>query len=192
MPLYVLGLNGVMRRTNHYENTMFQPYFITAAFGTALILIGIIAQLIQLYVSVKNRHALCDKTGDPWNGRTLEWTVSSPAPLYNFAITPTVSELDQFWVDKETPLTQDRQNPNTIHYAPIHMPKNTGAGFIIAICAGITGFALVWHMVIPGLVGFFGMLITIIHKSFDTDVDYYIDADTIKKTELAHLKESMQ
>jgi cytochrome o ubiquinol oxidase subunit 1 len=187
MPLYVLGLNGFMRRVNHYANTMFQPYLIIAAFGSFLILIGIAMQLIQIYVSIKNREKLRDHTGDPWNGRTLEWTVSSPAPVYNFAVLPTVNSLDPFWVDKEhkRPYT----HPNEMHYEPIHMPKNTPAGFIIAMFAGLAGFAIIWHMLILGVIGFLGVVITTIARTFSTDIDYYIDAETVKNTELAHFRE---
>lgn len=188
MPLYILGLNGFMRRVNHYSNTSFQPYLIVAAIGVAFIFAGLVMQLAQVIVSIKNRHALRDHTGDPWNGRTLEWATSSPAPLYNFAKLPIVNSLDAFWVKKNEPAEIDRHN---IHYQPIHMPRNTPAGFIIAIFSGVLGFALIWHMWIPGLIGFFGILITVIARTFNMDTDYYIDADTVKKTEIAHLKESI-
>ena len=191
MPLYVLGLDGFVRRTNHYANTMYQPYLIFAAIGSLLILIGIVCQAIQLIVSIKNRHALHDRTGDPWNGRTLEWSVASPAPLYNFAQLPTVNELDQFWVNKQHHLAEGHIHPKDIHYEPIHMPKNTPAGFIIALFSGLTGFALVWQMLIPGIIGLLGVISTVIARTFSNDLDYYIDAETVKKTELAHFREFM-
>lgn len=187
MPLYVLGLDGFVRRTANYSNTMYQAYFIVAAIGACFILLGIVCQIIQVLVSVLNREALRDKTGDPWNGRTLEWTMSSPAPIYNFAHLPVVNELDQFWVDKEH--RQGHSPHAAAHYEPIHMPKNTSAGFIIAIFAGLTGFALIWQMLIPGIVGILGVIATAVARTFSTDLDYYIDAETVKKTELAHLRE---
>lgn len=189
MPLYVLGLNGFMRRINHYSNTSFQPYLITAAIGAGCILIGILLQIGQLIVSIRHREALRDHTGDPWNGRTLEWSVSSPAPIYNFAHLPSVSERDQFWVDKEKHLAEGRVHPKDLHFHDIHLPKNTPAGFIIAMFAGLAGFALIWQMWIPGIVGFAGMVITMIARTFSTDTDFYLDAETVKHTELAHLKE---
>ncbi len=189
MPLYILGLNGFMRRMNHYSNQLYQPYLIVAAIGAACIFIGIVLQIIQLGVSVKNRKALRDHTGDPWNGRTLEWSVASPAPVYNFAHLPKVEELDQFWLDKERRLSEGHIHPNELHYHAIHMPKNTPAGFIIAMFVGVLGFALIWHMLIPGVIGFVGMLATWIARTFSTDIDYYVDAETVKATELAHLKE---
>lgn len=189
MPLYIIGLNGFMRRVNHYPNVMFQPYLILAAVGSAFIFIGIIMQLIQIYVSIRDRHKLRDVTGDIWHGRTLEWSVASPAPIYNFAVLPQVMALDQFWLDKEHHRAEGTVHPTRIHYQPIHMPKNTPAGFVIAMFAGILGFALIWHMWIPGIIGFLGIVVTMVGKTFFTDTDYYIDADTVKKTELAHFKE---
>ncbi len=186
MPLYILGLSGVMRRINHYSDTMYQPYFIVAAVGAAFIGVGVLFQIIQLIVSIKNRKALRDVTGDPWNGRTLEWSISSPAPLYNFAVIPTVSEIDQFWLDKEK---HNLPNIHDIHYQPIHYPKNTPIGFIASLFAGLAGFAIIWHMWIPGVVGFVGMIAVLIARTFMTDIDYYIPAETVKETELAHFKE---
>jgi cytochrome o ubiquinol oxidase subunit 1 len=189
MPLYILGMGGFMRRVNHYSDTLYQPYFIVAAMGVLLIFMGIILQFIQLAVSIKNRHALRDSTGDPWHGRTLEWSTSSPAPLYNFAVLPTVQAIDQFWLDKENQQATKPIPPKEIHYQPIHMPKNTSAGFIAALFAGVVGFAIVWHMWIPGIIGFVGAISTLIARTFLTDIDYYIPAETVKRTELAHLKE---
>jgi len=192
MPLYVMGLNGFMRRVNHYTNVMFQPYLIVAAIGASFILIGIFLLIGQLIVSIKNRQQLRDCTGDPWNARTLEWSVASPAPVYNFAHLPVVDERDAFWVHKEKTIGEGHVRPKNLHFQPIHMPKNTPAGFLIGILAGITGFALVWQMWIPGVIGFFGMIVTAIARTFDTDTNYYIDEKTVKETELAHLREMIE
>lgn len=189
MPLYILGLNGFMRRTYHYTNTAYQPYLILAAVGALFVFIGIVFQIIQIIVSIKNREALRDRTGDPWNGRTLEWSVASPAPIYNFAELPTVTEIDPFWAQKQRHLAEGHVHPKELHFHPIHMPKNTPAGFVIAIFVGILGFALIWHMLIPGIIGFIGMVVAWVGKTFSTDTDYYIDAETVKETELAHMKQ---
>ncbi|WP_434800222.1 hypothetical protein, partial [Escherichia coli] len=50
---------------------------------------------IQIYVSIRDRHLNRDLTGDPWGGRTLEWSISSPAPFYNFAVEPQVKARDE-------------------------------------------------------------------------------------------------
>jgi cytochrome o ubiquinol oxidase subunit 1 len=96
-----------------------------------------------------------------------------------------VEAIDQFWLDKEKNISQS----SDIHYQPIHMPKNTPIGFFSAIFAGIAGFAIIWHMWIPGVVGFVGALGVLVYRTFTTDIDYYIPAETVKKTELAHWEE---
>jgi cytochrome o ubiquinol oxidase subunit 1 len=150
MPLYVLGLLGMTRRMQHYADKSWQPYLIVAECGALIILCGIIATLIQLVVSIRTRERRRDLTGDPWNGRTLEWSTSSPPPLYNFAVLPTVESLDSFWQTKQ------QQKPRVAtRYADIQVPPNSANGFITAIFAVVTGFALVWHiwwMVVLGIV----------------------------------------
>lgn len=188
MPLYVLGLSGVMRRLDHYSNVLYQPYFELAAIGMLTILGGIICQLIQIAVSIKNREQLRDHTGDPWNGRTLEWSTASPAPLYNFAFTPHVHERDAFYELKHHH-PDWLKDPMTLEYHDIHLPKNTSVGFIAAIFAGIFGFAMIWHMVIPALVGFVGAIMSVITKTFFDETEYVLPASVVKATELAHWKE---
>jgi len=94
MPLYILGLMGVTRRMSHFQDMSLQIWFQVAAFGAVLIALGIASFLIQLVVSFIRRDQLRDTTGDPWNGRTLEWATSSPPPAYNFAFTPRVHDND--------------------------------------------------------------------------------------------------
>ncbi|QTS83963.1 cytochrome o ubiquinol oxidase subunit I [Coxiella endosymbiont of Amblyomma nuttalli] len=194
MPLYLLGLMGVVRRLNHYNDVYLQPYLIVAAFGATLIMIGIILQIIQIIVSIKNRDILRDNTGDPWNARTLEWSVSSPAPLYNFVFIPRVEERDQFWENKQKAKKERcswRVHPEQVQYKDIHMPKNTPAGFVIAMFAGVFGFAIVWHMWIPMIIGIIGVIATVVARTFNRDTYYYIKAETIKKTELLHYEEAL-
>lgn len=193
MPLYVVGLMGFMRRTVQYADVAFQPYFVVAAIGSGIIFLGVVCQVIQLLVSIKNRAALRDKTGDAWHGlgRTLEWSVASPAPVYNFAVLPEVDQLDQYWVDKERRAGAGKVHPDQIEYHDIHMPKNTPAGFLISVFAGVLGFAMVWHMWLFAILGFVGILATVIARTFNEDIDYYIKAETVRETELAHLKESV-
>ena len=77
MPLYVLGFLGMTRRINHSDNPDWNIWLYIACAGAVLVGLGIVSQLIQLYVSYRNREALKDTTGDPWNGHTLEWSTAS-------------------------------------------------------------------------------------------------------------------
>jgi cytochrome o ubiquinol oxidase subunit I len=144
-----------------------------------------------LVYSIRNREKLRDKTGDPWGGRTLEWAVASPAPFYNFSHTPQVSQIDDYWYEKEEAIKKGvSHRDKDLKYDDIHMPKDTPVGFIIAMFAGLWVFSLVWHMIIPGVVGFVGMILTVIVRSFNTDTDYYVPAQQVHDIEMEHLKEA--
>lgn len=190
MPLYVLGLMGVMRRINHYDVTAYQPYFICAAIGALFILTGIGFQVLQLVYSILKRDELSDITGDPWGGRTFEWSISSPPPVYNFARTPSATHIDQYWENKQV-TEATHVHPDNLDYDPIHMPKNTAVGFIISIFAGVMGFAVVWKMWLPALAGFIGVVGTAIARTFNQEIDYYISAEKVKETEVTHFKEML-
>jgi cytochrome o ubiquinol oxidase subunit 1 len=180
-PLYVLGFMGMTRRLNHYDNPAWRPWLWLAEVGAVLIAIGIAHQLLQLYVSIRDRNLPenRDFSGDPWDGRTLEWSTSSPPPAYNFAIIPTVHELDAFTHMKE----QSKKHTSEPVYRDIHMPSNTSAGFFIGMFSLVLGFAAIWHIWWLAIVGIVGVIGTAIARSFDTDTDYYIPADTVQLIE---------
>jgi cytochrome o ubiquinol oxidase subunit I len=183
MPLYVLGLMGVTRRMSHFEDPSLQIWFQVAAFGAVLIALGIGAMMVQFYVSFKRRHALRDVTGDPWDGRTLEWSTSSPPPDYNFAFTPRVHDNDT-WADmKRNGYARPQEG-----FVPIHMPKNTGAGFVIAALSGAVGFAMIWQMWLLAGVSFAAMLAAIVVHTFNYKRDFYIPAEEVNRVEETHAK----
>jgi cytochrome o ubiquinol oxidase subunit 1 len=180
MPLYLLGLMGVTRRMSHFEDPSLQIWFMVAAFGAVLVACGIGAMLVQFYVSFRRRAELRDVTGDPWNGRTLEWSTSSPPPDYNFAFTPMVHDNDT-WADMKA---NQYQRPRH-SFMPIHMPKNTGAGFIISALAAAVGFALIWQMWLLAGVGMVAMIAATIVHTFNYKRDYYIPEADVTRTENA-------
>ncbi|MEX8192472.1 cytochrome o ubiquinol oxidase subunit I [Comamonas guangdongensis] len=183
-PLYILGLMGVTRRANHFDDPSLQIWFIIAACGAALIAAGIGCFFIQLAVSIWKRDELRDETGDPWEGRTLEWATSSPPPQYNFAFTPVVHDIDA-WTDMKKHGYQRPLNG----FQAIHMPANTGAGVVIAALSSVFGFAMIWHMW-PLAIGSFALtvLASIIH-TFNYKRDYYIPAAEVTVTEEARTKQ---
>ena len=183
MPLYVLGLMGVTRRLNHFEDSSLQIWFQIAAFGAVLIALGIASFIVQLVVSFKRRESLRDTTGDPWGGRTLEWSTASPPPAYNFAFTPVVHDNDA-WHDMKT----NRYARPTEGFIPIHMPKNTAAGFVIAALSAVCGFGLVWHMWLLAGAGFAAMLIAIIKHTFNYQRDFHIPTDDVVRIEGARTR----
>jgi cytochrome o ubiquinol oxidase subunit I len=177
-PLYVLGLMGVTRRVSHFDDPSLQIWFVIAAIGAVLVALGIASFLIQLAVSFMRREQLRDVTGDPWEGRTLEWSTASPPPDYNFAFTPVVHEQDA-WYDMKK---RGHQRPTT-DFKRIHMPKNTAAGFVIAMLATACGFALIWHMWLPVIVLFAATVLAAIVHTFNYDRDFHIEADAVTRSE---------
>ncbi|MEM6986212.1 MAG: cytochrome o ubiquinol oxidase subunit I [Pseudomonadota bacterium] len=174
MPIYVLGLMGVTRRLSQFEDTVYGAYFVVAAIGAAFIAIGVLAFVIQIVVSIIRRDALRDTTGDPWGGRTLEWSTSSPPPYYNFAHTPKVYELDAWAHMKSAGATKPRE-----HFQPIHMPKSTASGVLISGAATVMGFALVWHIWWLAAAAFLSTVAYSIMHTFDYDRDYHVPVDEV-------------
>jgi cytochrome o ubiquinol oxidase subunit 1 len=182
-PLYLLGLMGVTRRLRHFDDPSLQIWFVIAAIGAAVIAVGIASFLVQLYVSVRNREALADNTGDAWNGRTLEWATSSPPPEYNFAFTPIVHDLDA-WHDMKI---RGYRRPTGGFHA-IRAPRNTGTGVILAGLGVALGFGMIWHIWWLAALGLAGMLFAVIAHSFNYDRETDIPAQTVIDTEQARTR----
>jgi cytochrome o ubiquinol oxidase subunit 1 len=178
MPLYVLGLMGVTRRMQHFDDPSLQIWFVIAALGAALIACGIASQIVMFVVSIRNRDKLRDLTGDPWGGRTLEWSTSSPPPDYNFAFTPVVHDSDAWWDMKNRGFTRPMQG-----YKPIHMPKNTATGAILAGLNFAFGLAMIWYVWWLAALSFVAIFVVAIAHTFNYKRDYYIPADIVSRTE---------
>ena len=184
MPLYILGLMGVTRRMRVFDDLSLQIWFQIAAFGAFLIACGIAAMLVQFAVSIWKRDELRDHTGDPWDGRTLEWSTSSPPPEYNFAFTPIVHDIDA-WADMKR---CGVQRP-TERFRSIHMPKGTGAGLILAGLSTIFGFAMIWYIWWLAAVSFAGIIGYAIAHTFNYKRDFHISAETVIETEAARTRQ---
>ena len=180
MPLYALGLMGMTRRMQHYDNLAWQPWLLVAAAGAVIILAGIVCQAVQLVVSIRTREQRRDLTGDPWNGRTLEWSTASPPPAWNFAVLPQVADKDAFWNAKKHP--QAREGT----YRPIEIPNNSATGFITAFFAVVTGFALIWHIWWLVALGLAGALVTTLFFAFRDKEEIEIPAGELVRFDRAH------
>ena len=178
MPLYVLGLMGVTRRMRVFDDPSLQIWFVIAAVGAGMIAIGIACSLIQIVVSIRNREALADLTGDPWDARTLEWSTSSPPPSYNFAFTPIVYDTDAWQDMKERGYVRPISG-----FKPIHLPKNTGVGVILGVLSVIFAFAMVWWIWWLAALSFASMLATVIAHTFDYHRNFHLAADVVARTE---------
>jgi len=161
IPLYVAGLLGMTRRLQHYDVAEWRPWMLIAAFGVLLSFCALVAQVVQIVVSIRRREHLRDTTGDPWDGRSLEWATPSPPPTFNFAVLPDVEDAETYWRVKQRAIESQQLAPEP-GYQPIEMPRNSPTGFITAFFATITGFALIWHiwwLVITGLVAAYALFV---------------------------------
>jgi cytochrome o ubiquinol oxidase subunit 1 len=183
MPLYVLGLLGMTRRMQHYDVAAWHPWLIVAAFGAVLIMCGIALQIAQLVVSIRERAQLRDETGDPWDGRSLEWATASPPPAFNFAVLPEVSGEDAYWQFKKHAAEASDEGPE---YRAIEIPRNSATGFVCAFFATVMGFALIWHiwwMVAAGAIGAFATFVVFAWRDHDEDT---IPADEVARVDRSH------
>jgi cytochrome o ubiquinol oxidase subunit I len=183
VPLYLLGFMGATRRLDHYETaTGWQPLFITATIGFALILCGIITQLFQIIESAKKKKKLWDTTGDPWNARTLEWATSSPPPFYNFAVIPKITSHEEFWKMKKEGREIQKK------YQDIMLFKPTAMGIYISGFAFLFGFAIVWHVFWLVFLGIIGVIACVIKVSFDEEMEYVLPAAEVKRLETSSVR----
>lgn len=189
LPLYVLGLMGATRRLDHYSAaTGWRPLFIVAGLGVIIIAAGVAFMILQIIYSLIKRNSLRDITGDPWDGRTLEWSIPSPMPFYNFAITPKVNSRDPWWATK-----YPTQKPSLVEIKPtkqlyedIILPKNSGMGLIIGSFAFLFGFGIVWHIGWLIVVGLIGVVVSLIIRSTNENVEYTIPAKEVEKLDKAY------
>lgn len=174
-PLYILGIMGATRRLDSYDASLgWQGLFIVAGIGLMIIMAGVGFQALQLLVSIIKRKENRDTTGDPWDGRTLEWSVPSPAPYYNFAIQPTVTTRDAFWYTKQT------KTKHTATFEPFYLPKNSPYGLIIAFAAFLVSFALIWHIWWLAIVGLVGVIAGILIRANDEEPEYLVTQDMVR------------
>jgi len=190
VPLYILGLMGMTRRLNYYTNPEWTPFLLVSVAGVALIAAGIGCQVLQLIVSIIQRKKLADTNGDPWGARTLEWSMPSPPPLYNFAVVPHVHDRDAFWDMKEKGQNSNNQitHKGEVKYEDIHMPRNTAIGVFAGGITFFIGFGIIWH--IWWLAGISTVLCVafLIYRAFDQNIDYYIKASEVEAIEKAYAR----
>jgi cytochrome o ubiquinol oxidase subunit 1 len=186
MPMYVVGLMGMTRRLQHYDVLSWQPWLIVAAAGVAIIFAGVVCQIVQFVVSIRAREELRDVTGDPWNGRTLEWSTASPPPAWNYAVLPRVTGLDAFWTRKKLARVTQGESAPAREYEPIEVPKNSAIGFVNAFFAVVAGFALIWHIWWMVIFGAFGAFIAIVLFAFRNEEEVEIPAERIARFDHAH------
>jgi cytochrome o ubiquinol oxidase subunit 1 len=185
VPLYAAGLSGMTRRLQHYDVAMWRPWVLIAAFGIVIMACAAACQVAQLVVSIRRREQLRDETGDPWNGRSLEWATPSPPPAFNFAVLPNIQGAEAYWGMKQHVLKQARLDEEPA-YANIEMPRNSPTGFVCAFFATFMGFAMIWHIWWMAGLAALGAYVTFVVLAWrDTD-EYFIPAETVARIDRAN------
>jgi cytochrome o ubiquinol oxidase subunit 1 len=180
MPLYVAGLLGMTRRLQHYEVAAWRPWVLVAGFGIIVMMAAAACQVVQVVVSIRRREELRDATGDPWDGRSLEWATTSPPPAFNFAVLPDVRGAEAYWEMKQRAIEAQRLSPEP-RYEPIEMPRNSPTGFITAFFATLTGFALIWHIWWLVGVGIVAAYAVFVWFAWRDAVEYSIPAEEVAR-----------
>jgi cytochrome o ubiquinol oxidase subunit 1 len=180
MPLYALGLMGATRRMQHYTDTSWQPLMWVAFAGALVILAGLAFTIAQLVYSIKTRQRRRDKSGDPWNGRTLEWSTASPPPPWNFTVLPQVSGIDEFWSMKHA---GKKAAPRAAGHPSIHVPRASPLGFLTAFCAVMFGFASIWHIWWLAILGLLAAIALVLRHSWQLDTEVQVSAEELAEYE---------
>jgi cytochrome o ubiquinol oxidase subunit 1 len=186
VPLYVVGLEGMTRRMQHYDRPEWHPWLLVAAAGALIILCGIVLQIVQLTVSIRTRDRRRDLTGDPWDGRNLEWATSSPPPEFNFAVLPVVTGEEPYWSVKQSAREQMRLVPPEPQYEPIEMPRNSPVGFVTAFFAFVTGFSLIWHIWWLVVLGLVCAYVTFVVFAWRDVAEFEISAEEVARIDRAN------
>jgi cytochrome o ubiquinol oxidase subunit 1 len=185
VPLYITGILGMTRRMQHYDVAEWRPWLLISVAGVLILIAGAACQIIQIAVSIRNRDKLRDTTGDPWDGRTLEWAVSSPPPVFNFAVLPNVQDAEAYW-DVKQRARESAQLSQEPAYEAIEMPRNSMTGFVCAFFATIIGFALIWYIWWLAIVGLIGAYATFVVFAWRDMPEYVIPADEVARVDRAN------
>jgi cytochrome o ubiquinol oxidase subunit 1 len=183
-PLYMLGLMGMTRRLQHVDVPEWAPWLYVSAAGVLILIVGVVVQIAQLVVSIRDRDQLRDLTGDPWDGRSLEWATPSPPPVFNFAVLPDVHEEEAYWGIKQSAIRAQALSPEP-HYEEIDMPRNSPTGFVTAFFATVMGFSLIWQiwwLLILGLIGAYATFVVFAWRDVD---EFVIPAEEVARIDRA-------
>ncbi|HVF32212.1 MAG TPA: cytochrome c oxidase subunit I [Acidimicrobiales bacterium] len=167
-PMHWLGLQGMPRRIYTYDQDLGLTLpNVVSTVGAFIIALSTLVFLFNVWSSHRTRTAA---SADPWDGRTLEWTVPSPTPVYNFAQTPTVHAVDDFWhrkyteddsgrlqriprTDEELAEERRREDAAVAAAGSIHLPSPSFYPIITSFGLPIIAYGMVYKAYLVAIVG---------------------------------------
>ncbi|ATO50382.1 cytochrome c oxidase subunit I [Brevibacillus laterosporus] len=177
-PQHFLGLMGMPRRVYTFlPGQELELGNLISTIGAIIMTVGTVLFIVNvIYTNAKGKKAVAD----PWDGRTLEWSIPSPAPEYNFAQTPRVRGLDAFWVEK---MAGNKAMTPAEPLGPIHMPSPSVLPFLMSVGLFIAGFGFIYHKYVLVFVGMGLFLLCMFARSIKDDHGFHIEVEEIKETE---------
>jgi cytochrome c oxidase subunit 1 len=158
-PMHFVGLEGMPRRIYTYAEGMgWDLWNGVSTFGVFILIISFLAFMLNVIKSWKSGPIA---PADPWDARTLEWSIPSPAPEYNFSEIPQVKALDDWWVTKQE--NPDIEVPDALENHSIHLPQPSYWPFVTALGILIAAYGVVFNdLLVPYLIAGIGTLVTFI------------------------------
>ncbi|MFC7440720.1 cytochrome c oxidase subunit I [Laceyella putida] len=176
-PQHFLGLFGMPRRVFTYQAGVgLEQLNLVSTIGVFGMVIGTLAFIFNIWLTFKKG---AKAPADPWNGRTLEWSISSPPPEYNFAQTPLVRGYDAWWMEKQA---GNKEMPAAEPLGSIHMPSPSYIPLLMSIGFFVAGFGFIARdNYAMGIIGLIVVIVSMFLRSFDQDHGYHIEPHEIEE-----------
>lgn len=174
-PQHFLGLMGMPRRVYTFlKGQDLDVGNFISTIGVFGMTIGTILFLVNVVVSAKGKRA----PADPWDGRSLEWSIPSPPPEYNFAQTPLVRGLDAFWIEK---MAGNKGMTPAEPLGDIHMPSPSFLPFLMSVGLFVAGYGFMYHNYFVVVIGLLVTFASMFARSVKDDPGYHIHEDEIEE-----------
>jgi len=160
-PMHFVGMQGMPRRIFTYDSEMGWAFWNgVESFAAYVVAFGVLLFIINM---IKSWISGPKADGDPWDGRTLEWSISSPPPVYNFLDVPKVESLDDFWhkKQKKNKSVKSKTNPKSIH-----LPQASYWPMLVSLGLAIAGYGIIYNLVVCGI-GLAMVLVTVCAWSWE-------------------------
>jgi cytochrome c oxidase subunit 1 len=185
-PMHFLGLLGMPRRVATYEPGLGLGFWnFVCTVGACILAAGVIVFLVNLFRSLANGEVAGP---DPWDGRTIEWSIPVPTPAYNFARVPLIRSRDAWWHTKQAGLQrlpdaeqedtgsgEGEPSPPLGHGRALHMPSPTALPALVALGLFIAAYGALYRFLPAAIAGMLVAFFGIFRLMYDHDPGYLVE-----------------